>query len=129
MEAIAAGKGKKPKPFMVESATCRRMRSGGNKGLAAEERKTDTKTRKKPAPAKVAESAMPDFVAPQLCETRERPPSADSWIHEIKFDGYRIQIHREWRGNAEDPQGPRLDGELPGHCFIGLEPARCDHRL
>jgi bifunctional non-homologous end joining protein LigD len=68
------------------------MRSGSNKGLAAEERKTDTKTRKKPAPAKVAESAMPDFVAPQLCETRERPPSADGWIHEIKFDGYPIQM-------------------------------------
>ena len=35
---------------------------------------------------------LPDFVAPQLCETLDRPPSADGWIHEIKFDGYRIQM-------------------------------------
>ena len=35
---------------------------------------------------------LPDFIAPQLCETLDRPPSADGWIHEIKFDGYRIQM-------------------------------------
>jgi bifunctional non-homologous end joining protein LigD len=25
-------------------------------------------------------------------QRRFRPPSADGWIHEIKFDGYRIQM-------------------------------------
>jgi bifunctional non-homologous end joining protein LigD len=35
---------------------------------------------------------MPEFIAPQLCETLARPPATDGWIHEIKFDGYRIQI-------------------------------------
>jgi bifunctional non-homologous end joining protein LigD len=38
---------------------------------------------------------MPDFIPPQLCETLARPPSADGWIHEIKFDGYRIQMRIE----------------------------------
>ncbi|MGO8330402.1 hypothetical protein ACC811_37155, partial [Rhizobium ruizarguesonis] len=35
---------------------------------------------------------LPDFIAPQLCQTLERPPAGTGWIHEIKFDGYRIQM-------------------------------------
>ena len=38
---------------------------------------------------------MPDFVAPQLCTSVERPPAADGWCHEIKFDGYRVQLRVE----------------------------------
>lgn len=98
MEAIAAGKGKKPKPFMIESGEVQADAVwDSNYGLAAEERKAETTTKKK-GPAKAAKatkSAMPDFIAPQLCETRERPPAADGWIHEIKFDGYRIQMRIE----------------------------------
>ncbi|WP_105435477.1 DNA ligase D [Neorhizobium tomejilense] len=99
MEAIAAGKGKKPKPFMVESGDVQADAVwDSNHGLAAEERKAETKTKRKAAPAKASKSAkstMPGFIAPQLCETLERPPTADGWIHEIKFDGYRIQMRIE----------------------------------
>ncbi|WP_037088526.1 DNA ligase D [Neorhizobium vignae] len=99
MEAIAAGKGKKPKPFMIESSEVRADAVwDSNHGLSAEERKAEPKTKKKVAPAKAAKAAMsvmPGFVAPQLCETRERPPSTEGWIHEIKFDGYRIQMRIE----------------------------------
>src|SRR5699024_4335011 len=35
---------------------------------------------------------MPDFVAPQLCAAVESPPNAAGWCHEIKFDGYRVQL-------------------------------------
>ena len=38
---------------------------------------------------------MPDFVAPQLCASVERPPNADGWCHEVKFDGYRVQLRIE----------------------------------
>jgi bifunctional non-homologous end joining protein LigD len=38
---------------------------------------------------------MPDFVAPQLCTRVERPPNEPGWVHEIKFDGYRIQLRIE----------------------------------
>lgn len=97
MEAIAAGKGKKPKAFMIESGQVPADAVwNSNQGLAAEERKTGTKSKKKPVPAKAAKSAMPDFIAPQFCEARERPPPpANGWIHEIKFDGYRIQMRIE----------------------------------
>lgn len=32
------------------------------------------------------------FVPPQLCETVPRPPAGIGWGHEIKFDGYRLQL-------------------------------------
>lgn len=33
---------------------------------------------------------LPPFVQPSLAVLKERPPSGDGWIHEIKHDGYRI---------------------------------------
>ena len=36
---------------------------------------------------------MPGFVAPQLAAARARAPSGDKWLHEIKYDGYRVQLH------------------------------------
>ena len=99
MEAIAAGKGRKPKPFMVQSGDVQADAVwDSNHGLAAEERKAETKTKRKSAAAKgakPAKSVMPEFIPPQLCETLERPPSAGGWVHEIKFDGYRIQARIE----------------------------------
>lgn len=102
MEAIAAGKGRKPKPFMTEGATVEADAVwDSSEGLAAEERKAGTKSNAKPTKkAKApANTALPDFIAPQLCETLARPPGAKGWIHEIKFDGYRVQARVE-DGNA-----------------------------
>ena len=96
MEAIASGKGRKPKPFMLQNGEVEADAVwDSSHGLAAEGRHTRTKTAKKPAAAERMKSAMPDFIPPQLCETLARPPSADGWIHEIKFDGYRIQMRIE----------------------------------
>ncbi|NKN39022.1 DNA ligase D [Agrobacterium sp. a22-2] len=100
MEAIASGEGKKPKPFMLQGGAVEADAVwDSDHGLAAEERKagskTVTKSAKKLAAAKRTKSLMPYFIAPQLCETLARPPSANGWIHEIKFDGYRIQMRVE----------------------------------
>ena len=38
---------------------------------------------------------MPDFVAPAALQSVERPPSGEGWCHEIKFDGYRMQLRVE----------------------------------
>jgi bifunctional non-homologous end joining protein LigD len=35
--------------------------------------------------------ALPSFVAPSLATLAEKAPGGGNWIHEIKFDGYRIQ--------------------------------------
>ena len=34
---------------------------------------------------------LPVFVEPSLAVLKEQPPSGAKWIHEIKFDGYRLQ--------------------------------------
>ena len=36
-------------------------------------------------------SALPAFIPPQLATLHERPPNGASYVHEVKFDGYRIQ--------------------------------------
>ena len=35
---------------------------------------------------------MPDFIEPQLALLVERPPADTGWAHEIKLDGYRLQL-------------------------------------
>lgn len=37
-------------------------------------------------------SEMPGFIRPQLASLRSKAPSGDNWLHEIKYDGYRLQI-------------------------------------
>lgn len=93
MEMIAIGKGRKPRPFMVESdAVAADAVWDSSQGLAAEKREKNTRMSDT---TKSKRATMPDFIPPQLCETRDRPPAAKDWIHEIKFDGYRIQMRIE----------------------------------
>ena len=37
-------------------------------------------------------SRLPVFVEPELCKLVDHPPTGDGWGHEIKFDGYRLQL-------------------------------------
>jgi bifunctional non-homologous end joining protein LigD len=39
-------------------------------------------------------ASMPGFISPQLATLKSKAPTGDQWVHEIKFDGYRLQIHR-----------------------------------
>jgi bifunctional non-homologous end joining protein LigD len=48
--------------------------------------------RKKPAAIGV-KAPFPGFVEPALATSIEKVPIGERWIHEIKFDGYRIQVH------------------------------------
>jgi len=55
---------------------------------AAQPAKTGPKPKPKPGAKK---SALPAFVSPVLASLGTTPKTGASWIHEIKFDGYRIQ--------------------------------------
>ncbi len=49
---------------------------------------------KKPEP-RARETSLdrpPAFVPIQLCKVADHPPGGAGWAHEIKFDGYRVQI-------------------------------------
>ena len=97
MKQIAEGKGRAPKPFMLAKNGKAKADAvwHSNRGEAAEARAKN----KAGAPRAVVKpkkvSAMPDFVAPQLCASVERPPSGEGWCHEVKFDGYRVQLRVE----------------------------------
>ncbi|WP_426615775.1 non-homologous end-joining DNA ligase [Bradyrhizobium sp. McL0616] len=43
---------------------------------------------------------MPGFIKPQLATLKLKAPSGEGWIHEIKYDGYRAQIHLD-KGTAK----------------------------
>jgi bifunctional non-homologous end joining protein LigD len=36
---------------------------------------------------------LPGFIEPALATSIEKVPSGERWLHEIKFDGYRVQVH------------------------------------
>ncbi len=44
-------------------------------------------------------AALPDFISPQLATLVPEAPSGDDWLHELKFDGYRMVCHLH-RGKA-----------------------------
>jgi len=63
----------------------------GKKGAPQSAPAKPATARQGAAPGKQS-AAMPEFIAPQLCRLLEHPPSGAGWGHEIKFDGYRIQM-------------------------------------
>jgi bifunctional non-homologous end joining protein LigD len=95
MQEIAEGKGRAPTLFMT-------AKSGRGKADAVwhsnreENAEAPAKVRTTPSRAVSGKSvAMPDFIAPQLCTSVDRPPPGADWCHEIKFDGYRVQLRVE----------------------------------
>jgi bifunctional non-homologous end joining protein LigD len=72
MADIAAGKGLGPKPFMSKT-----KKTG----------KANAKWQ-----SNRARSTLPEFVEPELAKLLDRPPGGEGWAHEVKLDGYRIQL-------------------------------------
>jgi bifunctional non-homologous end joining protein LigD len=92
LDDIAAGKGKGPKPFMTGKAARGSAKAvwQSNRAEKAGAAKS-APLRATPAP-KLKASALPGFVPPQLAKSVDRPPPGAGWAHEIKFDGYRLQL-------------------------------------
>ena len=83
MADIAAGKGRAAKPFMTAAQTAADAIWQSRHNVAST------------AAASPKMAAMPDFIEPQLCRSLEKPPGGAGWGHEIKFDGYRMQLRVE----------------------------------
>jgi bifunctional non-homologous end joining protein LigD len=98
MADIAAGKGRAPKPFMLAGDRRARadavwhsnrsdvpdLRGPGNSGAGARRRPSRSRSK--------GTSFPPDFVQPQLCRLVDKPPAGRGWGHEMKLDGYRVQL-------------------------------------
>lgn len=78
----------------------------------------------------------PAFIAPSLPVLKQRPPSGPNWVHEVKFDGWRAQLHRYSDGAIiYGKSGKSLSsrfavvrealGKLP-QCVIDAELIGCD---
>ncbi|MEP7247077.1 MAG: DNA polymerase ligase N-terminal domain-containing protein, partial [Gammaproteobacteria bacterium] len=107
MEAIAAGKGAAPKPFMTLPKSKAKANAiwhskspqspGGLESRAASTAlrsaaSRSTRSAKSPSARKSSSKAPPEFIPPQLAKLVENPPSGAAWAHEIKIDGYRLQL-------------------------------------
>jgi bifunctional non-homologous end joining protein LigD len=44
-------------------------------------------------PAGGIKANYPGFIEPALATSIDKVPSGERWVHEIKFDGYRVQVH------------------------------------
>ena len=82
MSQIAAGRGKGPKPFMLSAGT----------GAAPDAVWPSKRAAALKGAGKRAAAAVPRFIEPQLATLVDRPPGSADWVHEVKFDGYRMQL-------------------------------------
>ena len=101
MEAIKAGKGRAPKPFMLAGRRGVRAPTpaanavwhsnrGDAPGVAEEQAGIAVR-----ATGKATRGRLPQFIAPQLAKLVDQPPGGAGWGHELKLDGYRIQLRVE----------------------------------
>jgi bifunctional non-homologous end joining protein LigD len=105
MSTIAAGKGRGPRPFMLATRKSASPQAvWRSKEASRDARPSSSSTARTPRSGGARRSrggnggsgsrqAVPDFIPPELCKILERPPVGDGrWGHEVKFDGYRIQL-------------------------------------
>ncbi|MBW8813526.1 MAG: DNA ligase D [Caulobacterales bacterium] len=102
MEDIAAGQGKGPTKFMTGKGRASGKNVWQSNRASAEDpvgrRSAPLKSAPAPkvkAPPPLRAAALPGFVPPQLAQSVDRPPPGAGWGHEIKFDGYRLQLRVE----------------------------------
>ncbi|RAK57531.1 DNA ligase D [Phenylobacterium deserti] len=95
MEEIAAGTGKGPKPFMTGGSKRASGKAVWQSNRAEPESTPAAAALRAPPPPKLKAAALPGFVPPQLAKSVDRPPPGPGWAHEIKFDGYRLQLRVE----------------------------------
>ena len=76
-------------------------------------------------------SEMPGFIKPQLATLRPKAPKGEQSLHEIKFDGYRVQIHlnkgkrKVYTPNGLDRTKLRRDNQDGNPATIRMRMRRC----
>ncbi|MGA2341903.1 MAG: DNA ligase D, partial [Steroidobacteraceae bacterium] len=104
---IAAGRGRAPTPFMMASGKGARADAVWHSKESTHSDPVAVPAMSTVAPEKapslhaggVRVRRIPDFVEPELARLTEQPPNGAGWGHEVKFDGYRLQL-RVVKGNA-----------------------------
>ncbi|MCB4769806.1 DNA ligase D [Ancylobacter sp. Lp-2] len=73
-----------PPAAKPETAVAKPKATTGTKAVAGTKAASGARRSKVVAP-------LPDFIAPQLATLVDKAPGGAGWVHEIKFDGYRLQ--------------------------------------
>jgi bifunctional non-homologous end joining protein LigD len=92
MIEIAHGKGRAAKPFMTAKGADAGAIWQSNRDDDAPAGLIEPAQAKSPTAKTKTVTRLPDFIEPQLAKALEKPPSGSGWAHEIKFDGYRMQL-------------------------------------
>ena len=90
---IAAQSGRSPpaRPAGSRTAAARTPAARSTGGKSPKQGRNDRR-----GEARGARTQMPRFIEPALCRLLPRPPEEEgSWAHEIKLDGYRLQLRVE----------------------------------
>ena len=116
MEEIAGGRGRGPKPFMMRGRRTGRANAvwqsnaasaQAPRGIAArvnarvaskagrDAERVQRAQRRRGSSVRGSHVRMPEFIEPALCRLVPRPPEDGAWAHEIKLDGYRLQLRVE----------------------------------
>ena len=77
---------------ILESAP-KSIKSGLTNEEIAEGKKPKAIKASKSRKAQKKSTAIPGFIPPALATLKAAPPEGTDWLHEVKFDGYRIQAH------------------------------------
>ncbi len=150
MAQITAGKGATPEPFMLAKASAAdavwQSNRSDDKAPSARAKALAKKAAapKSASPKRTVRAVLrklPDFIEPQLCRSVDRAPDGAEWAHEIKLDGYRMQLRvaggkvqlftrkgLDWTAKFKEiaaagaglPEDAILDGEI---CAVGADNA------
>lgn len=89
VEEVGAGRIKiKRKPGRAPSPSAAAAVSQSIRASRPATKARDTRGRSAAVAGKRA--ALPSFIEPQLASLTTKPPIGEAWIHEVKFDGYRL---------------------------------------
>ena len=88
---------------------------------------------------KKAGTAPPQFIDPQLATLVDEVPGGSGWLHEFKYDGYRLliatgdNVATAWTRNGKDWSDrfralARAAGSLPSGCLIDGEAVALDEK-
>jgi len=70
---------------------------------------------------------LPGWIKPQLAQLADATPDGDQWLHEIKFDGYRMHarlgesgkvLRREKNYRRVERAGAAGNGAAQGVCYL-----------
>ena len=82
---------------LLLTASNREQQSSARDTRSSAQRRRTLKRSLRDAPNEV----FPGFVRPQLAQEAAKAPNSDEWIHELKLDGYRLQVQVRSRKNGK----------------------------